>query len=207
MPETILSVLTQGNPTPNPWHVGPAPNTVGREWLGFGNWTTWKEFKYNKLRSIYNEITDAPWKNRPATIEWSLLDLTYGNEDGLEQQILSRETILTVNSALSHAQAVCGQPGQLHLGRRGRCTANEDARLKPDWTLVRSDAVLPDGYYANIMPGDTKLSARWTPFDTSNIQWKLPVQQVLTYSNDVQCRYGFVITDSDLVVCALRESM
>ena len=52
------------------------------------------------------------------------------------------------------------------------------------------------------MAGDTKLSARWQPnlHRTNDEQWRRPIRQVLTYSNDIQCRYGFLITDNELVV-------
>ncbi|KAK5636524.1 hypothetical protein RRF57_012236 [Xylaria bambusicola] len=50
------------------------------------------------------------------------------------------------------------------------------------------------------MPGDTKLSARWDPDQRTHDQWNRPVQQILTYSDDARCRYGFLITDKQLVV-------
>ncbi|KAJ3578310.1 hypothetical protein NPX13_g2256 [Xylaria arbuscula] len=207
-PETILSVLSRKNPTPRPWSIGPGPNTIGKDWQNFDNWRSWNEFNYKKLRAIFKEIVEAPWKNAPRDIELSDFDLTYGDEDGFEHQILSRETIGVVNSALRHAQMVCNCPAQLHLGRRGRCHYGEDNRLNPDWTLVDSTAFLDNGKFASIMPGDTKLSARWDPSQDLNDQWRRPVRQILTYSNDIQCRYGFLITDNELVVFQFaRESV
>ncbi|KAK4233266.1 hypothetical protein C8A03DRAFT_39039, partial [Achaetomium macrosporum] len=52
------------------------------------------------------------------------------------------------------------------------------------------------------MAGDTKLSARWHPDlrQTNQEQWARPVKRVLTYSDSVQCRYGFLITDNELVI-------
>jgi hypothetical protein len=45
-------------------------------------------------------------------------------------------------------------------------------------------------------------AARWQPelYLTNYEQWRRPIQQILTYSNEIQCRYGFLLTDRELVV-------
>ena len=162
----------------------------------------WGEFRYAKLRSIYRDIVDAPWKNAPDRADLSVLDSTYGDEDGFKHRILSREIVPVVNRALRHAQKLYKHANELNIGRRGRCAYNEDDRLNPDWTLIRDDRFLENGSFANLLPGDTKLSARWQPdlYTTNREQWERPIRQVLSYSNDAQCRYGFLITDNELVV-------
>ncbi|KAK5636523.1 hypothetical protein RRF57_013304 [Xylaria bambusicola] len=100
----------QKESTPRPWYIGPGPNTIGRDWKNVDNWRPWNEFNYKKLYAIYKDVIEAPWKNAPREIDLSGFDLTYGDEDGFEHQILSRETIGVVNSALRHAQSVCNHP-------------------------------------------------------------------------------------------------
>jgi len=199
---TILSVLARPNPHVIPWNITSGQNTLGREYLDVTGWELWKGFNYKALRTIFKDVVEAPWTDPPAAIRWSMLDVTYGNEDGLEHQVLSRETISTVNAALLHAQKVSNSSGQLHLARRGRCPYGEDNRFNPDWALVHSELFAENGQFLSILPGDSKLSAKWTPdlYFNDREQWKRPVQQVLTYANDASCRYGFIITDSHLVV-------
>lgn len=200
-PETILSVLTRANPIPRPWYIGPGLNTLGRDWIGFDNWRPWPEFSYKKLLPIFKDIVEAPWNDAPGKVDLSELDRTYGDEDGFEHQILSPETIFLVNKALLHARKLLKHPAQLHLHRRGRCQYGEDNRLVPDWVLVSDREHIDNGKFLRILPGDTKLSARWRPDirGTDITQWQRPIQQILTYSNEVHCRYGFLITDEELV--------
>ncbi|AEO65305.1 uncharacterized protein THITE_2112160 [Thermothielavioides terrestris NRRL 8126] len=200
--ETILSVLSRRNPTPRPRSIGPAPNTFNKEWLDFDDWAPWSEFTARKLRALYRDVVDAPWKDAYVEPRLSEFDTTYGDEDGFEHQILSRSTVPAVNAALLQAQKLCNHLPLLHLGRRGRCRYGEDGRIHPDWVLVSSNEFMSDQRFASIMPGDTKLSARWQPnlYLKNREQWKHPIRQVLTYSNEVWCRYGFLITDNELVV-------
>ena len=60
----------------------------------------------------------------------------------------------------------------------------------------------------NLMPGDTKLSTKWHSSwrqrqDLSPISitiWEYPVRQILEYCTQEYRRYGFIITDAELVV-------
>ncbi|RFU25410.1 hypothetical protein B7463_g10920, partial [Scytalidium lignicola] len=131
-PQTILSVLSRENPTPKPWHIGPAPNTLNREWQEFEDWKLWNEFNLEKLRAIYKDILDVPWRNAPDKNEMPDLDLTYGDEDGFEHQILSRDTVATVNIALRRVHQLHNHLPLLHLGWRGRSDYEEDNRINPD---------------------------------------------------------------------------
>ncbi|KAK4233265.1 hypothetical protein C8A03DRAFT_39038 [Achaetomium macrosporum] len=61
--ETIISVLSRENPTPTPHCLGPGPNTDGRDWLEVRNWTPWTEFDAKKLRAIYKDMVETPWRD------------------------------------------------------------------------------------------------------------------------------------------------
>ena len=62
------------------------------------------------------------------------------------------------------------------------------------------------GKYFNMLPGDTKLSAKWSPGmryspdPGERGQWSLVVSQISHYSSKLDTRYGFIITDKHLVV-------
>ncbi|RTE72673.1 hypothetical protein BHE90_012912 [Fusarium euwallaceae] len=80
----------------------------------------------------------------------------------------------------------------------------------PDWGLV-SNCRTEQGKFWNLLPGDTKLSAKWQPDmllsqnESERHQWTLPLSQVSTYAAQSACRYGFVVTDQALVVLRLTK--
>ena len=57
-------------------------------------------------------------------------------------------------------QALSSMPGAPHYGRGTRCIT---AQFKPDWSVVLESKVEGNGRYVNLLPGDTKLSSKWTP--------------------------------------------
>ena len=201
MVSTILSVLSRKLPKPKPLSIGPGQNTVNRNWLEVLDWQPWKEFTLNKLQSIYRDVLEAPWKDAPDEPRCSELDLTFGDENGFEMQVLQKAVIDIVNQALRQASVVYGKRGQLNIGRWGRCGYESDSRLHPDWALV-NELEFDGAKFIAILPGDSKVAARWTlaMYGVDGEQWALPISQVLTYANYVQCRYGFLITDDELVV-------
>lgn len=109
-----------------------------------------------------------------------------------------------VNGALTQATSILGWGDEVfYLAPGSWCHGSGP----PDWGLV-SNYRLTEGKFWNLLPGDTKLSAKWQPGmlesenDSERIQWSLPLSQVSTYAANSNCRYGFIITDEALV--ALR---
>ena len=207
-PETILSVLSRPNPEPSLQAIGPGPNTKGRTWLGFDGWEPWTEFTAKNLRRIYKATVKTSWDGSFAEPKLSTLDRAFGNEDGFEHQILSRSTIPAVNAALAQARYSLNQSAKLHLGRRGRCAYQTGSKLHPDWVLVSNSdysTQLTGKRYTSLLAGDTKLSKRWVSDGAKTAQWQLPVSQVLTYANHIGSRYGFLVTDKELVVFQFRR--
>ncbi|KAK0753557.1 hypothetical protein B0T18DRAFT_397158 [Schizothecium vesticola] len=217
---TILTELGEPNPVIDSTGLTQGSNTLNPRWHDVGGWSIWQEFNYKTLGSIFGHIVNAEWKDplRVASGGGGRLDSEIYDEDQLEHQILSRHTIPIVNDALAHANRVLGLKEEfvLHLGRRGRCTHEQsgDGREFPDWTLVsprRRAEYLDDnghrflGKYYNLLPGDTKISSKWSPSlyterRARGNQWEWPVRQVLTYASSLDVRYGYLLTDKHLVV-------
>ena len=166
--------------------------------MNYDNVQGWPEFNYTTLKAIFGDIVDTPWSGSPPTPVFSSFDLTYCSEADFEHQVLTKETIETVNRALHQ---VCRQhykdDSPFRLARGGMCRSY---RWKPDWALVKQDSCVEDGSFVNHMPGDTKLSTSWHPGTTEEVQFKWPVRQILTYAQECHSRYGFLITDEALVV-------
>ena len=86
--------------------------------------------------------------------------------------------------------------------------------IRPDWAGVcrprTSNAFKPE----NILPGDTKLSSKWksSKIQTGSVteaggnrnEWLWPLMQNFTYCLYCQVRYGYIITDQELVVIRLK---
>jgi hypothetical protein len=200
--ETLLATLSRANPIPEPGAIASGGNTYSSHWKNFDDWEPWHDFNAKTLGAIYKDIVQATWK-APQQLKPLPLDMVYGDEDGLEHQVLSRFIIPTVNAGLAHAKHLLKHNALLHLGRRGRCGYDDDNRFNPDWSLVSNQLFYDENQkFISIMNGDTKLSAKWEPDlrQTKKIEWRLPIRQVLTYANQINCRYGFIITDDALVV-------
>ena len=216
---TILTELAVANPVIDSTTLTRGSNTLNRHWQEVVGWSIWHEFNYKSLSSIFNHIVTTEWEDPlRVTGRGGRLDSEIYDEDQFEHQILSRHTIPIVNDALIHANRVLGLKEEfvLHLGRRGRCTHEQsgDGREFPDWTLVspgrRAEYQDDNGHrilgkYYNLLPGDTKISSKWSPElytdrRARGNQWEWPVRQVLTYACSINVRYGFLITDKHLVV-------
>ena len=88
-------------------------------------------------------------------------------------------------------------------------------RLGPDWAGIQPTNFQPStrALPRNILIGDNKVGCKWksrnikrSRVDTRSLSgdWILPISQVYTYYINANARYGYIITDEELV--ALRIS-
>ncbi|EHK22895.1 uncharacterized protein TRIVIDRAFT_60285 [Trichoderma virens Gv29-8] len=128
---------------------------------------------------------------------WTDFNLCICNEATFDD-LLRRFVIPVVNYALSN------QPGSCHYGRGTRCFS----RHQPDWSVISSTWVVEKGYL-NVLPGDTKLDAKWRPsmiHEAKNFEeWQKVMHQVVSYMMKEENRYGFIITDTNMVALRLTR--
>lgn len=93
----------------------------------------------------------------------------------------------------------------------------------PDWAGKKGSTVNPNEprrkakkatKAKNLLPGDTKVSRKWKSADliegdinmadVKNKRWFQPVGQIYTYCVRLNARYGYIITDKELVVFRIR---
>ncbi|KAB5515680.1 hypothetical protein GE09DRAFT_1159575, partial [Coniochaeta sp. 2T2.1] len=92
----------------------------------------------------------------------------------------------TVNCCLN------GLDGGCHYGPGSRYPDE----IEPDWSCIAH------GQYINYVPGDTKLSAKFSPdmiksaVENDVKQWGKVLAQVTHYMATFSSRYGFIITDA-----------
>ncbi|KAI4212011.1 MAG: hypothetical protein LQ351_005193 [Letrouitia transgressa] len=105
----------------------------------------------------------------------------------------------------------------LEQGPTSKGTEERKGYKRPDWAgIFRSKSWEPQldmsTKYINVLPGDTKLSKNWKSKDIPpgpTRGWKrnnilYPLNQIYTYCIRANGRYGYVITDEELVVVRVR---
>ena len=121
-----------------------------------------------------------------------------------------------VNEALSAAQKSLYKHQAnktIHMAAGSRGYLHKSGRYRPDWAGIQPTAPQPDearesGKAWNILPGDTKVSKKWSsnkivrgPVKAKlTSEWLRPLNQIYTYCVRANARYGYIITDKELVV-------
>ncbi|RTE69803.1 hypothetical protein BHE90_015812 [Fusarium euwallaceae] len=189
---TILEVLTRNNVSVNSDSVVPGANTTVRTDIQPEDWVPWRDFNYSTLTRIFHTELRKEYRggNERRPLEKELI---INNEKTLET-LLGKFLSPVINYALDD------QAGQTYLGEGSRC--GDDA----DWSAI-SDELFDEHGYFNLLPGDTKLDAKWRPTmlrDNFN-EWQKAVSQVETYMARNSTRYGFILTETNLVALRLTR--
>ncbi len=204
---SILDVLSRESPKIDASYTKSGTNSAPRGWPHIERWSRWEDFNAQNLYKMYRPIVDADWVSDMSGWEQaSQWDQRVFDEDSLDHY-LSRFMLPHVNAALGHARRVLSihRDNDLSIGRGGRCYYGWDTErsFKPDWSLCSDSQRLDDEPYRSLLPGDTKLSAKWRSDmygTTAHAIWKDPVRQILHYITELKMRYGWLITDAELVV-------
>ena len=182
----------------------------------------WQDFTYDTLRSMYGGALQ-----RVLDLEYILHDFSdlpkypfceIHNEDSLESFIVKWNHSV-ICDALAAAQGELDQTrdDDVYMVRGGQASnpsfMKHRRRFEPDWAGVQrrndQDSIKPK----NILPGDTKLSAKWSSGNVrrgsmhlykQKTNWLQPIGQIFTYCLRGNTRYGYIITDRELVVVRVR---
>ncbi|ATY60519.1 hypothetical protein A9K55_005862 [Cordyceps militaris] len=173
------------------------PNTDCKTDISVDDWRPWEDFTYDNIKHILKKELSRRYKgeSEPQPLP---LDLRVLKEDAT-QDALGRFPIPIVNYALNSSG------GTEHFGRGSRCHA--DGIYVPDWSVVSQSHAGVIGEMLNMLPGDTKISSKWWSSmledDDRNFgEWKKVLDQIVTYMASCSARYGFIVTDTEVV--ALR---
>ena len=225
MATTLLDYLTQPNPGRDDTHALKGVPTDWDEEIREDLTTTeWRDFTYENLMNTFGDVLMAGLSRPMPKISPPLkpLELEIYDEDSLDH-LLTRSTMAEVSEALLTAWQKCypnsDRPIDITRGGRARRPENNtstprtsreptpamqgqsesERKLFPDWAGVRKAHNLPT--YVNRCPGDTKLSGKWTSMGdrTKKFYW-WPIAQVLGYCDTWRVRYGYLITQEELVV-------
>jgi hypothetical protein len=141
--------------------------------------------------------------------------IRFADENALEKHYVSQWTHPIVTTALSHAQRQSNdrglRPPFVEMVAGGN--AQSISKHKPDWAGTRT--MVPDkpNETVNILPGDTKVSYKWKSTEivpkevnaNDLVQnWFWPLRQIFTYCMNFKTRYGYIISDEEVVAFRVR---
>ncbi|KAL8377050.1 hypothetical protein RB595_007944 [Gaeumannomyces hyphopodioides] len=215
MSRTILSELSLPNPDIDSSGTKEGANTTSPYWPDASEWLLWRDFNARTLHGLYKDVVDKDWPDVPPPPRSTGFDLEISDEDSFEHGVVSKILLPPVNDALGYARRILNMNSlfDLDVGRSGRCYYDADRRYDPDWALCSRAVTANNGAahraYLNLLPGDSKLASKWKSslYHDDRATWSLPVRQILNYCDKTSTRYGFIITDKELVVfrCAREK--
>ncbi|KAG6134648.1 hypothetical protein E4U28_005744 [Claviceps purpurea] len=199
---SIHDILSKPNLTLNSSPVPWGQNTYDDRWTWVSDWTPWTDFTLQNLTAMYSKVLNSSWMGPQPVDIATAFDQVIRDEASLDL-FLAKYIWPSVNLALSQASLILGLGQNIYVGSGTWCCGSKS----PDWGLVSDlNGALSPEKFRNLLPGDTKLSAKWapemktSPQDSVRDQWRAPLRQVGTYAEYSRCRYGFLITDAALVV-------
>jgi hypothetical protein len=213
----LMDYLTSANPVIRPTEVlhKSKSNTRGKLWLNPFRVSKWEEFNKLMLTKCYNGVFSQmlayvvePYQ-APSHLK---MGTSFISEDGLED-VISGHTRNIVASALLLAQSRHEQLSAPYIEWvKGAEASRAPRKLRPDWAGIRRfafEGLIP----RNFLPGETKPSQKWKsdsiePYNRSTRKhtpnWMWPIRQIFTYCIRLKVRYGYIITDKELVVCRVH---
>lgn len=203
---------------------GPNTSSKSKTYLIPGRIDKWEDFDYDSLRSMYGGALHRVLKQEFSCKDFSTIPRIPFREPSDEDSL---ETLLTkwnqsvISEALSKAQPCLYKPpagNTIYMAKGGQAYFDDSPKYYPDWAGIQPRPSQPQVADAgrrpkNVLPGDTKLSTKWSSRDIVDglVQseytpkdWLRPLTQVYTYCVKANARYGYVITDKELVAIRIR---
>ena len=221
--QSLLNFLRVANPALSCQCPGGSTTTQGSSPWREPDWIApWTDFNFESLQTIYDgvlsQILDSPYDDlhdHPFVAETPFCEIF--DEQCLEK-LLAKWTQSIVCEALQKAQVnnmswptnspvdmVSGGAAKFEMADRVK---GRKKRYQPDWAgILRKPNTRKK--FPNILPGETKPSSKWNykklppsrddPVPTEP-QFIKPIQQLYTYCVRSASRYGYLITDRELLV-------
>ncbi|KAL8830876.1 MAG: hypothetical protein Q9170_005534 [Blastenia crenularia] len=233
MMRSLLDYLTSSDPTLDCHECSSGGTTQSAkftydspEWL-----QQWTDFEYDALLTMYGGSLKQILESR-----FDLKDFSHipripfrqiFDEGSLEAPLVKWNQSM-VTEALAKAQAESEDDPlvqAIYMGTGGQASipllprkvdkSKKSGKLIPDWAGELRSAAYSD-LPRNFLPGETKLSCKWDGSQLrpgrfeklgNNKAWQGPVKQIYTYCVRAEARYGYLITDKELVALRNRPSV
>lgn len=217
---SLIDYLKQPNPRVNSDTSWEGVNTasITSTHMKPGKIVEWKDFTHDTLQAIYGDIlkVEILGKDLPdfgRHLPFHLLQIQ--DEDSLEA-LLVRWNNAVVSYALSVTPCQIDiksggvPPNEIHMARGGHGwipNIPDQRSLRPDWAgitdrlIYRSEKTPRRKCHVSILPGDSKLSSKWrSSRDPEDPEFKKPFFQIFKYCELAEVRYGYLLTQEELVV-------
>lgn len=223
MATTFLEYLTQPNPQ-TIIHSKDGSSTRTAIKYGPDRCIIWEDITWDNLKATFGNVlkrpmqeprvanaTDVPPKKREIFREQSVTQLIVAwNEPVLRHVFEGTHDILCKTK---HATSF--RQGKLNLEAntgRGNVKNQKGKEQEPDWCVYQEVPEL-EPFYPNIVPGETKPSKKWK---SEWVNSKKPAEkkmayhamsQITKYMWESRTRYGFIISEEELVLVRLSVFM
>ena len=224
--QSLLNYLRSRDPHLDATPCRPGKNTASKNnpWDLPQRIEVWKDFEYDALQSIYGGVLRQVLERQFALETFAIPEFPFchiHDEDSLES-LLVKWNQSVMSNALSTAQGCLeGRliDGEIYMceGGQAQWPSESFKRRRPDWAGVKPAMLLEEAQSKakNLLPGDTKLSKKWSSaaINQGNLEeaenrvdWLQPMGQIFTYCVGNNARYGYLITDKELVVVRVRPN-
>ena len=224
---SLINFLKQPNPKVCSEYAWEGSNTrsANSAWKKPDHIRKWEDFEYTEVSAIFGdllkrEIDQQKLPDFGKELPFHLTEIR--DEDSLEA-LLVRWNNAVVSTALSVAQrgdrSADSDPSvrsdEIFMARGGQGwipnTVMGTKALRPDWAGIQANKIehvmvnrQKRTSYKNVLPGDSKLSTKWkselyeaNPYIEA---FNDPFKQIFTYCKRADARYGYLLTQEELVV-------
>ena len=225
MATKILDYLKLPNPKVDASQCKPGSTTKTPKRYRAHIFKEWEDLTWAHLGTTFQEILQAPIKKRKIKNrrEVSPKRRTLKGEDALTA-LVERWNEPVVQSALDGTQERLdeiqsngpGNTGRLQFTKNvGQCNIFDERnrRQRPDLCIYQEGRHDPSGKFVNLVPGEIKTARKWksewidTHHKPSKKQARKSLTQVTKYLTCEGTRYGFILTDEELVPIRLSKAL
>ncbi|KAH0541606.1 hypothetical protein FGG08_003954 [Glutinoglossum americanum] len=206
---TLLEFLALPNPDLDSLSRIKGTNTFNLAFDDIEGTRPWFDFTLDTILSCFGDILHQPLPavefHHPHPIQTPFLRIV---DEISVDGILLRWNHVIVNRALEIAltflvsrgfHSILWSWGSLSLVR-------EDRRFRPDWAGILVEPRSSEQYHKNLIPGDTKIGSKFHSRYKDSIdefeigEFNKVLAQAVHYSRVVGSRYGYIISDEELLV-------
>ena len=213
--QTLLEYLTLPNPAVDGEACSKGSNTKStkREYSYPREICDWEDFRFDTLNAFWDGDLGKALKEDFILQDFSEIPTFpfchYFDENSLESLLVKWNQSI-VSEALAKAQKFLDRGSNPVFMVKGGQTEPLPQKLKPDWGCVRLRDSGPYLKRKNLLPGETKVSPKWRsayidkrPGNSKRV-WMRPINQIFSYCVENNTRYGYIITDAELVAVRVR---
>ena len=225
---TLFDYLTEANPEflaaePRPSSVPEVfsfqtgrssrrrSSTRSTKWPNLKKITKWREFGWETLRGIFNNQLQLALNTQVSDLhDFSYIQPAFRrihDENALESILIKSNQSIVLEALLKTPRNFLKQKVEMVRGGQAILIYDKSSRDMPDWAGINERQGSN-----NILPGETKTSWTWQSTDIErtslpngdgdegSMQSLWPLRQLLNYCICSFARYGYIITNKELVV-------